>query len=92
VSLRHAGSPVEQPEKLSRAKQDTLLLTAVMSVRLASRRHRCPSCGSRVVIGETHQEMTEGVRKALRLDDPVLDDLIASGAYKRPWSSVPSNS
>jgi hypothetical protein len=35
---------------------------------------------------ETHQEMTEGVRKALRLDDPVLEDLIASGAYKRPWT------
>jgi DNA-directed RNA polymerase subunit RPC12/RpoP len=89
--LRTAGSQAYECPRLTRDQQNNLLLAVVMETRLASRQHRCPSCGSRVVLMETHQEMTEGVRKALRLDDPVLEDLIASGAYKRPWSSeVPS--
>jgi hypothetical protein len=29
------------------------------------------------------------LRESLRLDDPVLDDLIRQGAHRQPWHSAP---
>ena len=79
-SLRHAGSPVEQPQKLSKAEQDGIILECVVLARIGGWQRRISSPGS------VSDEMRE-IRKALRLDDPVLDDLIWRGAHRGPWRS-----
>lgn len=78
--LRQAGSPVTEPEKLSRAKQDGILLECVVSARIQARRMRWRP-------DTTVSEDIAGVRAALRVDDPVLDDLIVRGAHRGPWRS-----
>jgi hypothetical protein len=82
--LRHAGSPVEQPAKLTRGRQDGILWPVVVAERLVTRRMG-------YINTDSHQETMDAIRAALRLDDPVLDDLIAQGAHRGPWiSEVPS--
>lgn len=78
--LRNAGSPVGSCEKMTRRRQDSILWPVVVAARLVTRR-----MGH--VNTEGHQQMMDALRAALRLDDPVLDDLIASGAYRGPWRS-----
>lgn len=83
-ALRHAGSPVEQPVQLSRAQQDGIILECVVLARIVGWQRRISSPG-------TVADEMEAVRAALRLDDPVLDDLIAQGKHRGPWiSEVPS--
>ena len=82
--LRHAGSPVGSCEKLTRGRQDGILWPVVVAERLVTRRLG-------YVNTQGHQETMDAIRAALRLDDPVLDDLIAAGAHRGPWiSEVPS--
>ena len=67
--------------KLTRAQQDAIIDPIVMAYRRVSRERRDYSY---------HPDLVYNVsqfRAALRLDDPVLDELIARGAHKRPWSS-----
>jgi hypothetical protein len=82
MALRHAGSPVSAPERLSRARQDAILLVAVMSCRAEMRRELLP-------LSEIRQQNIASFRAALRLDDPVLDDIIARGDHRQPWHSSP---
>lgn len=90
TGLRHAGSPVEQPETLSRAKQNALLMEVLVYSRLVARQHRCVH-GHRIPQDTTLVDDVSAIRAALRLDDPVLDDLIAQGKHRGPWiSEVPS--
>jgi hypothetical protein len=87
TKLRHAGSQVTAPEKLSKDTQDAHLLHGIVMARIVSRQRRC-SHGHRIRLDSTIHEDLHAVRKALRLDDPVLDDIIASRAGQPwPWSS-----
>jgi hypothetical protein len=77
--LRHAGSPVTAPEKLTKAQQDGILLEIIVDSRVVRRQMQQP-------IERTIRDELRELRKRLRLDDPVLDDLIWRGAHRRPWS------
>jgi hypothetical protein len=68
--LRHAGSPVGTCEKLTRGRQDGILWPVVVAERLVTRRMG-------YINTQGHQETMDAIRAALRLDDPVLDDIIA---------------
>lgn len=78
--LRHAGSPVEQPLKLSRDKEDGIILECVVLARMVGWQRRISSPG------KITDEMA-AIRAALRLDDPLLEDLIAQGSHRGPWIS-----
>lgn len=80
MGLRHAGAVIE-PVQLGRAKQDAVLLRVFVDVRIQAQRAGC------TLPGGYARNLTQ-VRAALRLDDPVLDDLIKQGAHRRPWSST----
>lgn len=80
TKLRHAGSPVGTCESLSRAKETGILLEVVIAARIERRR-----LGHRT--GPTINDEVSELREALRLDDPVLDDLIAQGRHRGPWIS-----
>lgn len=80
MALRHAGSPVCRADPLSRGKQTGILLEIVIAARIERRR-----LGHRT--GPTINDEISELRHALRLDDYVLDDLIAQGAHKGPWIS-----
>jgi len=82
--LRHAGT-VSAPEKLTRATQDAHLLHGIVLARIVSRQQRC-SHGHRIRLGTTIHEDLDATRAALRLDDPVLDDIIARGVPST-WES-----
>lgn len=78
TSLRHAGT-VTAPEQLGRAREDAILLWVGIHVRTATKRMQCRHSG-------THAQNLAEARKALRLDDPVLDDLIARRTGPIQWS------
>jgi hypothetical protein len=70
--------------KLTRDQQDRILFPVVLAsghVRRTVCQHgnwaSYPTVGTRMA----------DLRDALRLDDPVLDALIESGAYRHPWNS-----
>lgn len=81
TGLRHAATTYP-PEKLSRGKQTGILLEIVIAARVVRRQ-----MGERTE--PTINAELDALRASLRLDDPVLDDLIARGAHKLPWSTPP---
>lgn len=77
--------------KLSRRRQDAILLHCVVLARIVGRQRSYLACGHRLRLGTTIAKDLAGLRESLRLDDPVLDDLIAakksSGEPWGPWQS-----
>jgi hypothetical protein len=68
--------------KLTRAQQNSILLGCVLAARTAARHvldH--PRFGPTLIADRNT------IRSDLRLDDPALDALIESGAYRHPWNS-----
>lgn len=70
MSKLRKGLPSRPAEPLTRARQDGILLECIVDARVVARRMRA-DCGC------TISEELPSFRSALRLDDPVLDDLTA---------------
>jgi len=61
--------------RLTRAEQDGILTECLVFAQIVGNGHRCPQ-GHRLRYRPTTSHDEASLRASLRLDDPVLDDLI----------------